>query len=87
MSNEYTYDQFRIDSYPLLAEACQLLTQGVYLHGYNPAVGGPDFDKALKLMLQAGVPAPNGLQDRFGDPEYSGRDKWSDLPAAFDGPL
>lgn len=62
---EYTHDQFKADHFDLLSEACQLLTQGIYLDGYAPHVGKPDYDRALKLMQDAGVVAPNEQQKRF----------------------
>lgn len=67
MSNP-TYEQFKAESYELLAEACQLLTSGVYLNGYLPSVGKPNYDKALQLMLEAGVMPPNEQHKRFDGP-------------------
>lgn len=72
MKEMCNYEQFKADSYDLLAEACRLLTQGVYLEGYTPNAGKPDYDKALQLMLDAGVMPPNKQHKRF-DPAHSGQ--------------
>lgn len=73
MTDEYTHEQFKADHFHLLAEACQLLTSGVYLDGYQPSVGKPNYDRALQLMIDAGELPPNGQHERFRAPsERSG---------------